>query len=84
MANFAGPTISGNSYGFKFLLDKKTVNLHFFPHHQFVSSLTATLVLICQIHVVPAAEKSHLVTAWPQFISDIALHVGRVAGNKGE
>ena len=84
MANFAGPTISGNSYGFEFILGIKTVNLHFFPHHQFVSSLTATLVLIGQIHVVPAAEKSHLVTARPQFVGDTALHVGRVAGSKGE
>ena len=65
----------------KIILNIKTVNLHFFPHHQFVSSLTATLVFIRQIHVVPAAEKSHLVTARPQFVGDTALHVGRVAGN---
>ena len=68
----------------KIILNIKTVNLHFFAHNQFVSSPTSTLVLIRQIHVVPAAEKSHLVTARPQFVGDIALHVGRVAGNKGE
>ena len=41
------------------------------------------MVLIGQIHIVSAAEKSHLVTARPQFVGNIALQVGRVARNKG-